>query len=59
MKSKLTARLAQDLLAGVRHLSPTRRLEAFLAHSRLMVELQAAARPLRSANQPPLKSTGT
>jgi hypothetical protein len=44
MESKLARRLEHDLIVAERRLSPGERLAAFLAHSRLMAELHAAAR---------------
>jgi hypothetical protein len=44
MESKLARQLQEDLIVAVRRLTPEERLRAFLAHSRLMAELHAAAR---------------
>jgi len=52
MESKVARQLEQDLIAAERRLSAEQRLEAFLAHSRLMAELHAAARELRSGPGP-------
>jgi hypothetical protein len=45
MESKLARRLEQELTAAELGLTAEQRLKAFLAHSRLMMELHAAARP--------------
>jgi hypothetical protein len=52
MESKLAneARLA---LAAARRLTPEQRLNAFLAHCQLMMELYAAGQKLRSAPEKP------
>jgi hypothetical protein len=58
MESKLARQLKQDLVAAVQRMSTAERLEAFLSHSRLMAELQAAARRSRTSARPAAESTG-
>jgi hypothetical protein len=45
----------QGLLAATQRLTPEQRLDAFLTHSRLMMELYLAGQQARAARQPPLK----
>jgi len=45
MQSKLAMQQRLALLAAVRRLTPEQRLDAFLAHSRLMAELYRAPSP--------------
>jgi hypothetical protein len=48
MDSKLARQAKDALLAANQRLSPEQRLNAFLAHSRLMVALFAAGKRLRA-----------
>jgi hypothetical protein len=52
MQSKLAKQLQEDLIAAMQRLSPEQRLQAFLAHCRLMSELQEAGRSHRSKPSP-------
>ena len=56
MESRLARQLEEDLVAAERRLSPRERLVAFLAHSRLMAELHAAARQRDAGPAPPAKA---
>lgn len=47
MQSKLAADARRALLAASQRLTPEERLNAFLAHSRLMLELRRAGERLR------------
>lgn len=49
MESKLANDAKLALLVAARSLSPEQRLNAFLAHCQLMMELYAAGQKLRSA----------
>jgi len=49
MESTLAKDAELALVEATQRLSPEQRVEAFLAHSRLMVELYAAGRELRAA----------
>jgi hypothetical protein len=51
MESKLANEAKLALLAAARRLTPEQRLNAFLAHSQLMMELHAAGQKLRAAQQ--------
>lgn len=46
--SKLTRQLQEDLVVAMRRLTPEERLRAFVAHGRLMTELNEAGRRHRS-----------
>jgi hypothetical protein len=48
MQSKIATAAKNALIASTERLSPEERLNAFLAHSRLLVELHAAGARLRS-----------
>jgi hypothetical protein len=48
MVSKLARDARRMLLAASQRLTPEQRLDAFLAHSRLMLELHRAGRRLRA-----------
>ena len=52
MHSKLGQELKQALVAETQRLSPEQRVEAFLAHSRLLTELHLAGQRLRSSAPP-------
>jgi hypothetical protein len=52
MESKLATAAKNALLATSQRLTPEERLNAFLAHSRLMMELQVAGLKLREAAKP-------
>jgi len=52
MKSKLATAAKIELLAITQRLTAEERLNAFLAHSRLMVELEMAGRKLRESANP-------
>lgn len=56
MESKLARQLEEDLIAAVRRLTPEERLRAFLAHCRLVSELQEAGRRHRA--QEPQRARG-
>jgi hypothetical protein len=47
MRSNLAIQQRLALVAAVRRLTPEQRLDAFLAHSRLMAELYRSGRSLR------------
>jgi hypothetical protein len=49
MESKLANEARLALLAAARCLTPEQRLNAFLAHCQLMMELHAAGQKLRAA----------
>lgn len=60
MDSKLLPRrdgqqVDQGLLAATQRLTPEQRLDAFLVHSRLMMELYLAGQQARAARQPQSK----
>ena len=48
MQSKLAQQARRALVAATQRLTPEQRLEAFLAHSRLLTELYLAGKTLRS-----------
>ena len=48
LKSKLAAQAKLDLVALTQSLTPEQRLEAFLTHSQLMMELYMAGEKIRS-----------
>lgn len=48
MDSKLASAAKQAVLSGSRRLTPEGRLEAFLVHSRLMMELYRAGKERRA-----------
>ena len=48
MESKLSKQLDADLIAAMRRLSPEQKLNAFLAHCQLMMELYQAGQRIRS-----------
>jgi hypothetical protein len=48
MVSKLAEEAHAAMIAAMQRLSPEGRLNAFLTHSRLMVELQQAGRSIRA-----------
>jgi hypothetical protein len=56
MESKLARQSEQDLIALMRRLTPEERLNAFLAHCQLMMELYQAGQQLRSASLPKAQS---
>ncbi len=47
MESKLTKQLEADLIAAMRQLSPEQKLNAFLAHCQLMMELYQGGQRIR------------
>ena len=51
MESKLAREAKQDLIAATQRLSAEERLNAFLAHSRLIVALYQAGKRIRSASR--------
>jgi hypothetical protein len=53
MESKLANEAKLALLAAARRLTPEQRLNAFLAHCQLMMELHAAGQKLRSVREKP------
>ena len=53
MESKLANEAKLALLMAARRLTPEQRLNAFLAHCQLMMELYAAGQKVRSAPQSP------
>jgi hypothetical protein len=53
MESKLATQARRALLAANQRLTPEERLSAFLAHSRLMLELHRAGQRLRASGQEP------
>ena len=52
MKSKLAEASKRELLEADQRLTPEERLEAFLEHSQLMVELYDAGQKLRDSERP-------
>jgi hypothetical protein len=48
MESKLSKQLEVDLIAAMRRLSPEQKLNAFLAHCQLMMELYQVGQRIRS-----------
>jgi hypothetical protein len=52
MESKLAMQAKQDLVAITQSMTPEQRLEAFLTHSQLMMELYLAGEQIRSASRP-------
>lgn len=48
MESKLSKQLETDLIAAMRRLSPEQKLNAFLAHCQLMMELYQVGQRIRS-----------
>jgi hypothetical protein len=52
MHSKLAQDLKRALVAETQRLTPERRVEAFLAHSRLLTELYIAGQKLRHRAAP-------
>jgi hypothetical protein len=48
MESKLSKQLEADLIAAMRRLSPEQKLNAFLAHCQLMMELYQVGQRIRS-----------
>lgn len=52
MHSKLARDLKRSLVAETQRLTPEQRVEAFLAHSRLLAELHLAAEGLRNSKGP-------
>jgi hypothetical protein len=53
MESKLANAAKMALLTATRRLTPEQRLNAFLAHCQLMMELYAAGQKLRAAPEKP------
>jgi len=53
MESKLANEAKLALLTATRRLTPEQRLNAFLAHCQLMMELYAAGQKLRAAAEMP------
>jgi hypothetical protein len=53
MESKLANEAKLALLAAARRLTPEQRLNTFLAHCQLMMELYAAGQKLRAAPEKP------
>jgi hypothetical protein len=51
MESKLAKEVRLALLADARRLTPEQRLNAFLAHCQLMMELYAAGQPIRASRK--------
>ena len=51
MESKLAREAKEALIAATQRLSPEERLNAFLAHSRLMVALFKAGQQIRSESR--------
>lgn len=51
MESKLANHAEQMLLEAMQRLTPEERLNAFLTHCRLMMELYHAGRQMRAAQQ--------
>jgi hypothetical protein len=52
LQRRLGQEVDQDLLAATQRLTPEQRLDAFLTHSRLMMELYQADQPARESRQP-------
>ncbi|GFE89051.1 hypothetical protein [Steroidobacter agaridevorans] len=52
LQRRLGQEIDQDLLAATQRLSPEQRLDAFLTHSRLMMELYQAGQRARESRQP-------
>jgi hypothetical protein len=53
MESKLAKEARLALLADARRLTPEQRLNAFLVHCQLMMQLHAAGRRLRISSEKP------
>jgi hypothetical protein len=53
MESKLANEAKLALIAAARRLTPEQRLNAFLAHCQLMMELYAVGQKLRASAQKP------
>jgi hypothetical protein len=53
MDSKLAKAAEQAMIEAMQRLTPEERLNAFLTHCRLMMELQLAGQKLRTRNTPP------
>jgi hypothetical protein len=53
MESKLTKEAERDLVEATQRLSPEERLNAFLTHTRLMMELYDAGRKARTEDSVP------
>jgi hypothetical protein len=53
MKSKLAEAAEKALVEATQRLSPEQRVNAFLAHSRLIMQLYEAGRKLRAAHSQP------
>lgn len=51
MESKLAKEARLALLADARRLTPEQRLNAFLAHCQLMMELYAAGQKIRASRE--------
>jgi len=51
MESKLAMQAELDLVAITQSMTPEQRLEAFLAHSQLMMELYVAGEQIRSKSR--------
>jgi hypothetical protein len=51
LESKLAAQAKLDLVALTQSMTPEQRLEAFLAHSQLMMELYLAGEEIRSKSR--------
>lgn len=52
MESKLAKKAERALVAATQRLSPEQRLNAFLAHSRLMMQLYEQGRRMRESAPP-------
>jgi len=51
MESKLALQAKLALLAATQRMSPGQRLDAFLAHCQLMMELRRAGQPIQAASR--------
>jgi hypothetical protein len=48
MESKIAQQAREDLIAGTRSLTPEQRLQAFLRHCRLVMQLYRAGQRMRA-----------
>jgi hypothetical protein len=56
MESKIATEAERSLIEATQRLSPEERLNAYLEHCRLMMELYEAGQHLRSRSSPPAAS---
>ena len=56
MRSRVAEQARRELLEADQRLTPEERLEAYVEHSQLMVELYDAGKKLRDSPRPPFGS---